>query len=360
LIEEAVMKLTLIALVVLVLSCVHGKKPPEPTNLVFVKGGELVFGDDNACLPEDGDTSCSSVEQSLELHLPKVYPTAKVKVQDFYIEEHEVTNEQYRYCVLMGQCAEPLADNVPGFADNYYSSDAYKDFPVVNVSRDMAQKYCEFVGRRLPTEIEWERVAKGPNSSRVYPFDKDTGDVKACKGKDIATLYCSGYKEIRKVASSIDDYVTEGGSKIYDLMGNVAEWVAGKYEEGITCKVDLEEMHCTDCFTCTTNDCKSSCYFCDPCTSDTNCFKMCLDKPEVFPGIPICISYGDETLQGEDESEFLNKWNSGTEIIAKGGAFTDGKDKTCWMRVGSRNRHFLPSDITKFYNIGFRCAKDAD
>jgi len=354
------MRFTMLCVTIAVISCVSGKKPPEPTKLVFVKGGEVLFGDEKPCVPEDMYTSCSTIDQGMRL--PRVYPSVKVFVHDFYIEEHEVTNEQYRYCVLMGQCEEPLAHNVPGFADNYYTSLAFKDFPVVNVSKDMAQKYCEFIGRRLPTEIEWERVAKGADSSRLYPYENDTGDVKACKGKDIATLYCSGYKQIKKVATSNDDYVIESGNKIYDLMGNVAEWVAGKYQEGITCKVNLREIQCEDCFTCDPNDneCKSRCYFCEPCSSDPDCFKMCLDDPARFPGIPICISYGKQTLQGDDESEFLSKWNSGTEIIAKGGAFTDDKQKTCWMRGASRNRHLLPSDITKFYNIGFRCAKDAD
>lgn len=352
--------------VALIAGCVHGLEPPKPTTLVEVPGGVFVFGSTEACFEEDRVTATCDDPYGM----PKTYPTVLVKVEKFAIEEHEVTNEQYRYCVAMGKCDEPGAGNVPGFADDYYYSDAYKKYPVVNISQEMAKKYCAFIGRRLPTELEWELVAGGLTQNeglkRKYPYETQTGNITDCRSKDIAMRYCSGQLQLKEVAGSADDFVIVNGKKVYDLVGNVAEWVDGRYKEYLTCKQEILSQNygeeCFDCFLCNTlqtdalrKECKETCYLemsCPACANNANCFKQCVVEG-TFPGIPRCISYGSEVL---DQDSLVVR--TGPEALAKGGAFIDDKNSTCRARVADRGRHLAVGAMSKFYFIGFRCAAD--
>lgn len=347
---------------VLVVGCVRGLDPPEPTPLVEVAGGTFVFGSTEPCFPEDKPTAGCGVNEN-PFGMPKTYPTVVVNVKPFAIEEHEVTNYQYEYCVAMGACREPNAFNVPNFADDYYGNSAYRDYPVVNVTPEMAEDYCKFVGRRLPTEFEWERVAGGlaqdEAAKRLYPYDGDTGDIRDCQNRRIAIRYCTGTSGPSEVMGSPDDVVTENGAKVYDLAGNVAEWVAGRFEEAITCK-DSIFPECQDCFECnqtpSPQQCKETCYLdtsCPKCANDPDCFRECDDDPTKFPGIPRCISYGSDVQEAKDLVV-----TTGPDALAKGGSYSDDKNQTCRARVADRGRHLTVSDTTKSYNIGFRCAED--
>ncbi len=347
---------------VLVLGCVQGLDPPEPTPLVEVSGGTFVFGSTEPCFPEDKPTAGCGVNEN-PFGMPKTYPTVLVEVKPFAIEQHEVTNYQYEYCVAMGQCREPSAFNVPNFADSYYGTRFYWNYPVVNVTAEMAEEYCRFVGRRLPTEFEWERVAGGAAqdeaSKRVYPYDGDTGDIQDCQNRQITMRYCTGASGPSEVMGSADDVVTEGGAMIYDLMGNVAEWVAGRFKDAITCKESLFP-ECQDCFECnqTPNPqhCKETCYLdtsCPKCADDPDCFRECDDDPSKFPGIPRCISYGAAAQKADGLVV-----TTGPEALARGGSYSDDKNQTCRARVADRLRHLAVSETTKSYHIGFRCAED--
>lgn len=357
------MRLKLLLLLTFV-GCVHGRKPPEPTPLAVVPAAQFIFGSTEPCFP--GDKPKAKCDSQSWSGMPQVYPTMLVKTRPFGIEIHEVTNAQYEYCVEMGACEEPTAYNV-GNELNYYGNEAYKDYPVVNVTPEMAEAYCKFIGRRLPTEFEWELVAGGlveeASNKRLYPYQSQTGHISDCQNKDINLNYCNGTNLPRKVATSKDDFVEINGQKVYDLMGNVAEWVYGRFRDKITCKEDLfvkepgdQYEACIDCFLCEDEACKQTCYLperCPKCYENPDCFKMCDQDPSVFPGIPRCISYGKEVL---DAKSLVVE--TGPEALAKGGAFNDGPQLTCKARVADRSRHLTVSAETKFYNIGFRCAKD--
>lgn len=342
----------------LALGCVQGLDPPEPTPVVEVPGGTFVFGSTVPCFAEDKPTAGCGVNEN-PFGMPKTYPTMLVEVKPFAIEQHEVTNYQYEYCVAKGACREPTAFNVPNFAEVYYGATTYRSYPVVNVTAEMAAEYCEFVGRRLPTEIEWERVAGGSfqveADKRLYPHDGSTRNIKDCQGRQIAMRYCTGASGPSEVMTSEDDVVTEGGAKVYDLTGNVAEWVAGRFEDEITCKEPIFP-ECQDCFACTDTSCKETCYLdssCPRCANDPDCFRECDDNPATFPGIPRCISYGTTVQTAKDLLV-----TAGPEALAKGGSYSDDKNQTCRARVADRQRHLVVSETTKSYNIGFRCAED--
>ncbi len=75
-----------------------------------------------------------------------------VHVDDFYVDVYEVTNQHYAVCVDEGECVEP-ANTME------YSVEAYLDHPVVFVTWDMANSFCEWRDARLPSKAEWEKAA---------------------------------------------------------------------------------------------------------------------------------------------------------------------------------------------------------
>ncbi len=164
---------------------------------------------------------------------PDEEPEHVVYLDAFFIDETEVTNAMYERCVDEGTCSPPL-DFSSKSHSNYYGNSQYNNFPVVNVDWKQANTYCEWAGRRLPTEAEWEKAARGEDGN-VFPW----GDYFSCKNGnfDDETQFddytvdggegCDGFIEIAPVGSFLS-----GASpyKVLDMSGNVWEWVADKYE----------------------------------------------------------------------------------------------------------------------------------
>src|SRR5262245_21971401 len=87
-------------------------------------------------------------------------PARRVFVSAFEIDRDEVTRADYLRCVAAGACAAPDAPDPP---------DAPPDAPITGVSWRDADHYCRFLGKRLPSEAEWEKAARG-SDGRVYPW----------------------------------------------------------------------------------------------------------------------------------------------------------------------------------------------
>lgn len=145
-------------------------------------------------------------------------PTHLVMLDDFYIDQYEVTNARYAECVNQGECLKP-AKNTAGNRIKYF--EIFTNYPVIHVNWEQARAYCEWRGGRLPTEAEWEKAARGPNGG-LYPWGTpgqtcEVANFSGCLGN---TTTVGSYK------SGVSPY------NIYDMVGNVSEWVADWYDAG--------------------------------------------------------------------------------------------------------------------------------
>jgi formylglycine-generating enzyme required for sulfatase activity len=123
------------------------KTVTPPAGMAYVPGGDFTMGRD------DGD----EYER----------PAHKMNVKAFFIDTHEVTNEDYRKFIAATNHRLP-----PGWVGKTYVSPEEADFPVRGVNWDDANDYAKWAGKRLPTEEEWEFAARGTDGRR-YPWGND-------------------------------------------------------------------------------------------------------------------------------------------------------------------------------------------
>jgi formylglycine-generating enzyme required for sulfatase activity/tRNA A-37 threonylcarbamoyl transferase component Bud32 len=195
--------------------------------MVHVPAGEFIMGSSDA----DVDSAlvlCSKYYSDCPRSwFEDEQPQHTVYLDAFYIDKTEVTNAQYRECVEAGACNAP-SDTT------YYDNANYTQHPVVYVTWNDADAYCRWAGKRLPSEAEWEKAARGTDG-RAYPWGNtfDGSKVNFCDKN------CSYY---RKDASVDDGYAGTApvgsypaGASPYgalDMAGNVGDWVADWYNSG--------------------------------------------------------------------------------------------------------------------------------
>jgi formylglycine-generating enzyme required for sulfatase activity len=152
-------------------------------------------------------------------------PPHRVSLKGFVLDAYEVTVGRYRACVEAGGCLAPPAGSGCSFQSGVPAQ------PITCLTWDEAKKFCAWDGgRRLPTEAEWERAARGPTVND-YPWGQEFGCRQAVLG---GTSYCPEHAgELPKSVGSVPEGVSFDGA--HDIAGNVAEWVAdwaGSYPSG--------------------------------------------------------------------------------------------------------------------------------
>jgi formylglycine-generating enzyme required for sulfatase activity/photosystem II stability/assembly factor-like uncharacterized protein len=143
-------------------------------------------------------------------------PEHTVNVPAFYIDVHPVTNAQYKaFCDATSREYPPD----PGFSGmpNYFVNPAYANYPVVMVDWNDASSYAAWAGKRLPTEAEWERAAKGYTDNRQWPW----GNTWIASNANTVNNPVDGYDYTSPVGSYPEGVSPAG---CLDMAGNVWEW----------------------------------------------------------------------------------------------------------------------------------------
>ena len=188
----------------------------------LVPAGEFTMGVDADVASTECQKFTSVISSCNRDFFIKLAPH-KVTLSDFYMDTYEVTNAAYKRCVDTDKCAPPTQSD-SNTRSVYYGKPEFDEYPVIYVDWSMAKTYCEWRGARLPTEAEWEKAARGTDG-RAYPWGEgiscDKANYRSYEGNNC--VY-----ETTKVGSYLDDASPYG---IYDMAGNVHEWVNDWYEE---------------------------------------------------------------------------------------------------------------------------------
>jgi len=164
--------------------------------MVFVPGGQFLMGSKEGV----GNTD--------------ERPQHKVFLKPYWIDKTEVTNALYMKCISEGGCTRE---------QQYYYQDKLEDpkfsnHPVVNINHGDAEEYCNWVGKRLPTEAEWEKAGSGANNN-LYPWGSvlPNGSLANFNKNVGGTTPVGSYPSGESMFGS------------FDMAGNVWEWVSDKY-----------------------------------------------------------------------------------------------------------------------------------
>lgn len=172
-----------------------------PADMVAVPGGDFFMGCNEAV-----DTECYPAEK----------PGKPVEVPGFCIDRMEVTVAAYVACVRATACRQPRREG-----ECNWGRPGREMHPVNCVEWQDAATYCEWAGKRLPNEAEWEKAARGTDG-RVYPW----GNLFV---GDRANTSQTGVAHTQPVGSYSAGRSPYG---VFDMAGNVWEWVADKVDDG--------------------------------------------------------------------------------------------------------------------------------
>jgi len=164
--------------------------------MILIPAGEFMMGCNSAV-----DDKCQNAEK----------PYHKIYLDAYYIDKYAVTVEQYAKCVQAGGCSEPNAGEICNWGNS-----GRGNHPINCVDWNQASDYCQWVGKRLPTEAKWEKAARGVDGS-VYPYSN-----RLVCGNSCNSVSPCRHHSTCPVGSYVQDKSPYG---VMDMSGNVLEWV---------------------------------------------------------------------------------------------------------------------------------------
>lgn len=212
-------------------------------DMVFIPSGSFSMGASNSGM-EWHLSSCNYYADCSIVDYEDMVPVHTVKLDSFYLDIHEVTNSEYRQCVNDGVCREPDRMAISKYLDSdYFSNLANNEYPVVAITWHDAMTFCNWDGgKTLPSEAQWEYAAKGPDGWyfpwTAYPSGNSASSVFGgsvplanfcdanCQMNWKETGMSDGYKGPSPVMSFVP-----GAYGLYDMSGNVTEWIQDYYNK---------------------------------------------------------------------------------------------------------------------------------
>ena len=206
-----------VCLLVLQTACQGEWRPRSPVivsevdhkEMVLVPAGEFIMGT-NKTDPENTHQRIGAVKP---LYLDQ-QPERKINLGAYYIDKYEVTNKEYKQFIDATQYVEYPAHWVDG---NY--PEGLEAHPVANVAWAQAMAYALWAGKILPTEVQWEKAARGTDG-RIYPWGNEYT-------RGMANVEIDGARQSSPVGSYPKDVSPYGA---YDMSGNVMEWTLDWYQ----------------------------------------------------------------------------------------------------------------------------------
>ena len=177
--------------------------------MLLVPAGEFTMGT-NRSDPENTHLKIGTVKPLYK----DQHPERKVYLDAFYIDQYEVTNREYKKFIDATQFPE-----LPGHWEEGRYPEGTGALPVTNVTWNEALTYALWAGKRLPTEAQWEKAARGADG-RLFPWGNEYEKGWANVGVDGAKELVAGGSYPKDVSPY----------KIFDLAGNVMEWTASWYQ----------------------------------------------------------------------------------------------------------------------------------
>jgi formylglycine-generating enzyme required for sulfatase activity len=201
--------IVIVALTVMFSICACGKKkeaasedaaPAKPAidtkEMVLIPAGDFILGTDDK--------------------KSTAYPKQTVNLPAYWIDKYEVTNEQFLdFSIKSGYTTEGTKE---GKDWQLFFTPEKSLFPVLYLTWNDATAYCKANGKRLPTEEEWEKAARGPNGN-AYPWGNEWAD-------DRSNTWESGTSGKTVAVGQFDDVSFYG---VHDMFGNVQEWTGSLY-----------------------------------------------------------------------------------------------------------------------------------
>ena len=188
--------------------------------MILIPAGEFIRGSDKVDLEHQAGEMGSAKPWYLDEH-----PQHKFYLPLFYIDRYEVTNAQYKRFIDAVRARPPVyfyIRSVPPGRDH---------LPVTDVNWYDADRYCRWIGKRLPTEAEWEKAARGPNGW-LYPWGNEFDGRRL--------NYCDKNCSADWHGTTDDTFARTGqvgvfatGASPYDVLdmaGNAREWVHDFYD----------------------------------------------------------------------------------------------------------------------------------
>ncbi len=194
----------------------RGGKGPGTGEMVKIPAGSFTMGSStkDVVIGLELCPTCQAEDFKIE------QPQRKVFLKGYRIDRYEVTNAEYEKCVAAGVCKATPFLGKAGFDDPRQ--------PVVGVMYEDAERYCRWVGKRMPTEAEWEKAARGTDK-RLFPWGWEIDCTKAHHAQGLGYDCRDALPRHPMPVGSFPEGKSPYG--LYDMAGNVWEWVSDYFAD---------------------------------------------------------------------------------------------------------------------------------